>query len=1083
MDDNTTTTNASHSLKVFPRSMGVLLFALIAIIITLGYLYFNKKRDAIKQQKYEELSVIADMKVRQIQQWRHERLGDAYLISGNNALMREIGGFVRHPAASPVRNDLLWWMQILVSQYGYRNVQLIDSTMTSRLQATPEPDEIGQVALRLIPVAMRTHDILFSDLHRSQAVPSAHFDIIVPILDPDRKDTGALGVALLRIAPQDYFFPVIQSWPTPSRTSETVLLERQGDSVAYLNDLRFQHNTALTLRFPLSDTELPAVKAVQGINGMVEGPDYRHVSVLAAIRKITDTPWFMVAKVDQEEIFSDLREEILIVSTVTALLVLLTVLSFGLVWRHQLALFYRRQLDIELHDKALTSHFQYLVRYANDIILLLNGDGRIVEVNDQACKTYGYTREELLRLTHHNLQPPERRGELTDIVNRLTQEEGLVYETMHLRKDGSTFPVEGSARMIRIDDRAFIQIIFRDITERLQAEQRLRELAEIVNSSEDAIIGKDLQGNITSWNNGAGKLYGYTEEEMLGKSLTVLIPSGHENDLPYLLARVRQEKQVASYETVRQRKDGEQIHVSLTLSPIKNRQGAIIGASSIARDVSIRKQAEEAIRKSEQQFRSLFENMLNGFAYCRMLYEGNTPVDFVYLDVNRAFEKLTGLKDVAGKKVSAVIPGIRESNPELFETYGRVAHSGVPESFETYVEPLNIWFSISVYSPQVEHFVAVFDNITERKRVQMALQENEARLRRFYESGLLGVIYWDMSGNIIDANDRFLAMTGYSREDLASGKLNWVGMTPPSYRFLDEESMAELRTTGVNSAPFEKEFIRKDGTRMPIIIAGAMLDEKLFNGVAFVLDITDRKQIEEELRQKNEELTRFVYTVSHDLKSPLVTIKSFSGFLKHDIQKMDDAAVDNDLHYIQNAADKMGDLLDDLLELSRIGRKDDPRGEFHLQAIVRTAIDMVAGKIRERGVRVSVTDAPVVLFGSETRLIELFENLIDNAVKFMGTQPEPLIEIGAKSRENDIVLFVRDNGSGIDLRHAGKIFGLFEKLDQASEGTGIGLALVRRIVEVYHGAIWFESGGSGKGATFYFTLENTRHAIREESES
>ena len=161
-----------------------------------------------------------------------------------------------------------------------------------------------------------------------------------------------------------------------------------------------------------------------------------------------------------------------------------------------------------------------------------------------------------------------------------------------------------------------------------------------------------------------------------------------------------------------------------------------------------RKQAEESRRESDERYRSLFENMLNGFAYCRMIFDGERPQDFIYLEVNRAFKSLTGLKDVIGKKVSEVIPGIRESDPELFEIYGRVALTGKPEAFESYVEALKMWFSISVYSPQREYFVAVFDVITERKRAEREI----ASLAKFPSENPGPVLRLSREGTLLYAN-------------------------------------------------------------------------------------------------------------------------------------------------------------------------------------------------------------------------------------------------------------------------------------------------------------------------------------------
>lgn len=238
---------------------------------------------------------------------------------------------------------------------------------------------------------------------------------------------------------------------------------------------------------------------------------------------------------------------------------------------------------------------------------------------------------------------------------------------------------------------------------------------------------------------------------------------------------------------------------------------------------------------------------------------------------------------------------------------------------------------------------------------------------------------------------------------------------------------------------------------------------------------------EAELRQRNDELTRFSYTVSHDLKSPLVTIQTFLGYLEEDLVKKDAASVERDFGFIRNAAHKMSRLLDEILQLSRVGRIRNPPVDLPLQSVVEEALGLVAGRVASRGVRIEVTPAPVVLHGDRVRLVEVFQNLLDNAVKFMGEQPSPLIEIGAEQTGGEIVLFVRDNGAGIDPRHMTKLFGLFEKLEPKSEGTGVGLALVRRIVEVHDGRIWAESAGLGQGACFRFTLAGTRAGPIEEA--
>jgi signal transduction histidine kinase len=233
------------------------------------------------------------------------------------------------------------------------------------------------------------------------------------------------------------------------------------------------------------------------------------------------------------------------------------------------------------------------------------------------------------------------------------------------------------------------------------------------------------------------------------------------------------------------------------------------------------------------------------------------------------------------------------------------------------------------------------------------------------------------------------------------------------------------------------------------------------------------RKSEAELKARNDELTRFTYTVSHDLKSPLVTIQTFLGYLEHDLKQEDRPSIAKDLGFIGAAAVKMSALLEDLLALSRVGRKMNPPGEISLQALVKEAMVLVAGRAAATDAEIVVTEAPVRLFGDRARLAEVFQNLLDNAMKFVDKGTRPFIEIGIEADGKEPVLFVRDNGIGIDPRHQAKLFGLFEKLEPSSDGTGIGLALVRRIVEVHGGRIWVESEGRGKGACFKLTLSRT----------
>ncbi|MCP4389317.1 MAG: GHKL domain-containing protein [Gammaproteobacteria bacterium] len=233
------------------------------------------------------------------------------------------------------------------------------------------------------------------------------------------------------------------------------------------------------------------------------------------------------------------------------------------------------------------------------------------------------------------------------------------------------------------------------------------------------------------------------------------------------------------------------------------------------------------------------------------------------------------------------------------------------------------------------------------------------------------------------------------------------------------------------------------------------------------VDIESQNRV---LESQNAELERFTYTVSHDLKSPLVTISGFLGLLQKDITAEDDKAIEGDLKQIGSATGKMAQLLNDLLELSRIGRLMNDPEDVSLSRLARDMAGKMVMQLEERGIEIDIADDMPSVFGDPGRLSEVFQNLLDNAIKFMGEQKAPKIEIGAHTDDGEIHCYVRDNGIGIAPDYHQQLFGLFDRLDLSVDGSGIGLALVKRIVEVHGGQVWVESAGEGHGSTFWFTI-------------
>jgi signal transduction histidine kinase len=240
-----------------------------------------------------------------------------------------------------------------------------------------------------------------------------------------------------------------------------------------------------------------------------------------------------------------------------------------------------------------------------------------------------------------------------------------------------------------------------------------------------------------------------------------------------------------------------------------------------------------------------------------------------------------------------------------------------------------------------------------------------------------------------------------------------------------------------------------------------------------VKDVTERVSRQRILESKNEELEQFAYTVSHDLKSPLVTIKGFIGLLQQDVQSQRHDRMERYLNHISNASDKMVSLLDDLLQLSRAGRSVTSPEAINMESLAYEIIEILNGTIQKTKARVVVNPGMPEVFGDKIRIRQVLQNLVENSLKYRGAQKNPLIEIGSSKQENEKInlFFIKDNGIGIHPEYHEKVFGVFDQLINDKGGTGIGLSLVKKIIELHHGSIWIESSGEeGRGTIFWFTL-------------
>jgi len=620
------------------------------------------------------------------------------------------------------------------------------------------------------------------------------------------------------------------------------------------------------------------------------------------------------------------------------------------------------------------------------------------------------------------------------------------------------------------------------ITERRRAEEMLRgselKFRSIFDNSVDA-IGVSKAGIHVMVNPAYLKMFGYdTADQLVGKSiLDLIVPSERAHILDYVRRRARGEEPPSIYETCGLRRDNTEFDMEAHVSTYE--LGGELYTVPILRDVTQRKQAEEALRESEIRYRAIVEGTTD--LICRFLPD--TTLTFVNEAYCRYFNQ--SRDQLIGTRFLTFIPeGERESiqahvnmviqNKEPV-TY---AHEVITPTGELRWQE---WTDSTILNDdgQVVELQSIGRDITEPRMVEKTLQESEQRFREMLQGVDLAGVILDRQGRVAFINDFLLQLAGWTREE-APGR-NWFDdFLPPEVRENVRAMFHQMTAEKPISPRFENEIITRAGQRRLVHWSNTMLFDlngQVIGTASIGDDITERTRAERErealiseLEAKNAELEQFTYTVSHDLKSPLVTIKGFLGFLKEDIAAGDTARFHADIERIGSAAEKMEQLLKELLELSRIGRKMNPPQEVRFEELAREAMELVHGQLEARAATIRIQPDLPLVYGDHQRLVEVLQNLIDNAAKFAGNQAHPQIEIGQHGEEGGKPIFyVKDNGIGIAPKHHEQIFGLFNKLDPNIEGTGVGLALVKRIVELHGGRIWVESE-SGRGSTFYFTL-------------
>ena len=689
----------------------------------------------------------------------------------------------------------------------------------------------------------------------------------------------------------------------------------------------------------------------------------------------------------------------------------------------------RKHVEVALRESE--ARYRALFEQSHDAVFILNLNAQHITANERAAEMLGYTVDEIQKLSMRDLSVEIPESE--KVMQRLVAGEHVpTFERLFRKKNGEVFPVEISVELVRDDkgEPLHIQSVVRDVSDRKLAELRIQKQA--------------------------------ARAEALAS-------------LSQLLTRVTHDQ-------------------SLIFDTVVRRCAELIGDGSSVFLYSPENEYLDlvAVYNPNPRAVDIFRDEISKYplrwsegAYAKVIGE-NQPVLIPFIDVEKLIENAPPERKEYYRKLpihSMMLMPLHVGG-KVLGVIGMARHSPgrdyTPEDL-TFLQDIADRSALAMLNAQ--YYSDLERELAERKRA-------EEKYRSIFDNSIEGIFQSTVDGRFINVNPAMARMYGYdSPDDMVENVYDIAAQL-----YVNAEQRREVRrrlSSGEKVVGYETLDNRRDGSTFWASMSIQVIrDEngKILHYEGKVEDISLRKEAEaerealiQELEKKNIELEQFTYTVSHDLKSPLVTINGFLGFLEQDAVSGNMERLKKDAQRIGEAVHKMQRLLNELLELSRIGRMMKAPETIPFDDLVKEALEIVHGRLRERSVTVHTHPNLPTVHGDRPRLVEVIQNLIDNAAKYMGDQSNPHIEIGQRGKENGLpVFFIRDNGMGIEKEHHERVFGLFNKLDARSEGTGVGLALVKRITEFHGGRIWVESE-SGKGSTFLFTLPTGPEANQPDS--
>jgi PAS domain S-box-containing protein len=853
--------NTMNAVKVknrFPRWLIICCILETIILLLCGLWLRDFAEKNYRRHAEEQLLAVADLKVKEIAAWRASRLANGSEAMGSPHLAAGIAEWIK--TRDRKNTDAVFArFNVLLRDLDYRDFMLIDSTGHILLSFNGTTGTVDKAILRILKIARRERKPQTCDLHLSAFNKTPAMEIVAPLF-LNKKPQRFVAAIVLVIDPEQFLYPLIQSWPIPSRTSETIICRREGDSVLFLNNLRHQPHTALTLSIPMTSQNVPGVMAASGMRGIFNGRDYRGKEVISALEQIPDSPWFMVSKVDNDETFGEMWFITILILALIFGILAASLAVLVVFWQQVQKTDQKKAYEAEIERLALVKHFDYLAKNANDIILLADERYHIKEANDRAQEAYGYTYEEFLKITLHDIVAPSSFAIFEEHCPVLIQQGSCRAEMNHLRKDRSEFPVEISARYFSIESENYIQIIIRDITERKQAEIALRESEEryrlISSAAFNYVYSTRLEddGNLhLNWVSGAFEdITGYSFEEYVahGGWRASLHPDDLEQDDRDMEMLQSNRKVITELRTID--KSGRVLWVRVYAYPIwDEQQQRLVGISGAVQDITDRKQAEDLLRESENKFTAAFRDSPIALVV-------SSVADNKYVDVNDVFTQITGFtRDEAVGHTAAELK-IFANHDEREKLVSEVRKEGHVYGKEIRFriksgKIIACLISMSIIQrDRRPHFLSSVVDITERKQAEDALKKSEEEFRILAEA--MPQIVWatQPDGRNIYFNHLWVDYTGLTLEESYGH-----GWNKPFHPEDQQRAWDAWQNATKNNATYSLEcrLRRADGVYKWWLVRGVpVLDANgnIIKWIGTCTDINELKHAEEELRESED---------------------------------------------------------------------------------------------------------------------------------------------------------------------------------------------------------------------------------------